>query len=265
MARPLLILLLLLPAAFGADFERVGTIDSEIKECSGVAASRQYPDIFWVHSDGAREHLYAINRKGEIRAEFKVKGAEFHDWEDITIDTNNNLYAADTGNNNSKRAEVAVYQFPEPDPSTGKKNVHVTRQWILRYPVVPRDCESIVVLGTNGFLFSKVTKNRLAEVFTFPLQESSGPITLKPLCSLLIDSPVTATAVSPNCKRFAAISKLGAFFFDFDGTFPARGIMRPSRQVPFHHESIEGCTFVPEGLLVTAESREIFLFKDPPR
>src|SRR3954465_14687151 len=83
-----------------ANVERIGTIDPEIKECSGVVVSHRFPDVFWVHSDGAREHLYAINRKGGIIAEFKVKGADFHDWEDITLDTNNNLYAADTGDNN---------------------------------------------------------------------------------------------------------------------------------------------------------------------
>ena len=191
------------------------------------------------------------------------KGATFHDWEDITLDANNNLYAADTGDNNSKRPEVGVYQFPEPDPKSGKKSVHVARQWRLRYPTGPRDCESIVVLGTNCFLISKMTRNRLPEVFTFPLQDSTELITLKPMAHLLIDSPVTAVAIAPDGKRLAAISKMGAFFFNFDETFPSSGIMRPFRQVPYFHQSMEGCTFVPEGLLVTAESREIFLFKIP--
>src|SRR5256885_13807761 len=53
-------------SVIGADVERIGTIDAEIKECSGVVASRRFPEVFWVHSDGAREHLYAINRKDVI-------------------------------------------------------------------------------------------------------------------------------------------------------------------------------------------------------
>src|SRR2546425_12140467 len=190
-----MVLISIVSCAPAADVERIGTIDPEIKECSGVVASRRFPDVFWVHSDGAREHLYAINRKGAILTEFKVKGATFHDWEDITLDANNNLYAADTGDNNSKRPEVGVYQFPEPDPKSGKKSVHVARQWRLRYPTGPRDCESIVVLGTNCFLISKMTRNRLPEVFTFPLQDSTELITLKPMAHLLIDSPVTAVAI----------------------------------------------------------------------
>jgi hypothetical protein len=252
-------------SVFAGDVERVGTIaDPEIKECSGIVASRQYPDVFWVHNDGKKERLYAINRKGATLAEFKVKGAKFEDWEDIALDSQNNLYAADTGNNDAKRAEVAVYQFPEPDPNSAEKSVHVKRHWVLQYPSGPRDCESLLIVGTNGYLISKVTKNRMAEIYTFPLQDSAGPITLKGLARLAIDSPVTAATLSPDGKRFGAISKLGAFFFDFNGTFPTNGLIRPVRHMRFQHESIEGCTFVPEGLLVAAESKELFLFKLPP-
>jgi hypothetical protein len=38
--------------------------------------------------------------------------------------------------------------------------------------------------------------------------------------------------------------------------------MKPAH-TKFKHEHIEGCCFVPEGLLATAETREIFLFTDP--
>jgi hypothetical protein len=258
----------------GADVERVGTIaHPEIKECSGIVASRQYPNVFWVHNDGKKERLYAINRKGATLAEFKIEGAKFQDWEDIALDAENNLYAADTGNNDGKRAEVAVYQFAEPNPSTAGKSVAIKRDWVVRYPGEPRDCESIVVVGGNAYLVSKVSKNRLAEVFTFPLQDSAAglpkttsrsPLVLKPLARLAIDSPVTASALSADGKRFAAISKEGAFLFDFSGEFPASGIMRPQGRVSLRHDSTEACDFVPDGLLVAAESRELFLVKIAP-
>lgn len=258
------LLILLTGSAFAAEVERVGTIaDPEIKECSGIAASRRFPDVFWTHNDGKKERLYAINGKGATVAEFKVTGAKFQDWEDIAIDSHNNLYAADTGNNDGKRNEVVVYQFPEPNPTSAEKSVAIKRHWVLRYPAGTRDCESLLVVGTNGYLISKVKKDRLAEVYTFSLQDSAAPITLKPLARLAIDSPVTAAALSADSKRLAAISELGAFFFDFTGAFPASGILRPKHHVRLRHESIEACTFVPEGLLVGAETRELFLFKMP--
>lgn len=256
--------LLVATSLLATEVERVGSIaDPEIKECSGIVASRQFPDVFWVHNDGKKERLYAINRKGATLAEFKVTGAKFQDWEDIALDAENNLYAADTGNNDGSRAEVAVYQFAEPNPGTAEKSVAIKRQWSLRYPAGARDCESIVIVGTNAYLISKVTKDRLAEVYAFCLEDSTGPITLKALGRLAIDSPVTSAALSPEGKRLAVVSKLGAFLFDFDGAFPASGILRPSRHVRFNHDSIEGCAFVADGLLVAAESRQLFLFKAP--
>jgi hypothetical protein len=246
------------------EVERVGTIaDPEIKECSGIVASRQFPDVFWVHNDGKKERLYAINRKGATLAEFKIKGAKFEDWEDIAIDNANTLYAADTGNNDGKRAEVAVYQFAEPNPNSTEKSVAIKRQWTLRYPAGARDCESIIVLGTNAYLISKVLRNRPAEVYTFALQDSAGPTTLKAVGGLAMDSPATAADLSPDGKRLAVISKLGAYFFDLGRGFSSGGFLSPTRHVRFSHDSIEGCTFVPEGLLVAAESKELFLFKNP--
>lgn len=256
------LLVFTLQSVFAAEVERIGQIaHPDIKECSGIVASRQHPGVFWTHTDGKKERLYAIDRKGATVAEFKVTGAKVEDWEDIAIDSANNLYAADTGNNEGQRTVVAVYQFAEPNPQSGEKSVAINRNWVLRYPEGARDCEGLFIAGTNAYLISKVKNNQLAEVYTFPIADAQGPITLTPFARLAIDSPVTAADLSPDGKRFAAISKLGAFIFDFDGNVPPTGILRPTRQIRFRHDSTEGCTFVPDGLVVAAESREIFLFK----
>ena len=259
-----LLLLSVAVSACAADVERIGNIaHPEIQECSGIVASRQYPNVFWVHNDGKKERLYAIDRKGATLAEFKITGAKFQDWEDIALDAENNLYAADTGNNDGKRKDVVVYQFKEPNPNSAERSISIARQWTLHYPTPARDCESILVLGTNGYLITKVTGNRMAEVYSFPLAPSDGAITMKALARLVIDSPVTAATVSQDGKTLAAISKEGAFFFDFDGTFTSTQLVRPRSRVRFAHDSIEACTFVPEGLLVAAENRQLFLFKIP--
>ena len=259
-----LVLLLVAVSACAANVERIGTIaDPGIQECSGIVASQQYSNVFWVHNDGKKERLFAIDLKGATLAEFKITGAKFQDWEDIALDADNNLYAADTGNNDGKRKEVIVYQFREPNPKSAERSISITRHWTLRYPAGSRDCESLLVLGTNGYLITKVTGNRMAEVYSFPLVPAEGAITLKSLARLAIDSPVTSAAISADGKTLAAISKEGAFFFDFDGSFTTTQLLRARSRVRFVHDSIEGCTFLPAGLLVAAESRELFLFKVP--
>ncbi len=248
---------------------RLGTIqDPEITECSGLIASRQYPEVFWTHNDGKREKLFAITRDGKTIAEFHVrakKGASYEvkmkDWEDIAIDAENNLYASDTGNNDCKRTEVAVYRFPEPDPKSGEKAVHVRDRWILKYPGQPFDCESLAVQGTNAFVVSKVTHHRMAELFRFTLNPQKEAQTLQLVGRLMIDSPATAADISLDGKRFAVLAKSGPFIFSVDGDIAAATRVVPKHKL-FPHETMEACTFVPEGLLVACESREIFLFTD---
>jgi hypothetical protein len=58
------------------------------------------------------------------------------------------------------------------------------------------------------------------------------------------------------------VAKSGAFAYRINCDIPRAGKMKPAH-TKFKHEHIEGCCFVPEGLLATAETREIFLFTDP--
>ena len=53
----------------------------------------------------------------------------------------------------------------------------------------------------------------------------------------------------------------GAWSFNIKGDVARAGSVR-ARHTKFRHEHIEGCCFVPEGLLATAESREIYLFTE---
>ncbi len=234
--------------------------DPQITECSGIIASRQYPEVFWTHNDGKREKLYAITRQGKTIAEFHVHGMKVKDWEDIAIDPDNNLYASDTGNNDCKRTEVAVYRFPEPDPKS-EKAVHVKDHWTLKYPGQPFDCESLAVQGTNAFVVSKVTHHRMAELYRFALDPAKEAQTLQLVGRLMIDSPATAADISRDGKYFAVLAKSGPYIFLVNGDIATATRVVPKHKI-FFHETMEACTFVPEGLLVASESRDIFLFTD---
>lgn len=236
-----------------------------ITESSGIAASRQYPDVFWTHTDGGgpkKEVLYAISRDGKSIGEFALSGAMLIDWEDIAVD-DKHIYIGDLGNNEAKRTELAVHQVAEPDPKSDQRIVRVAKSWRLRFPGEPFDCESLFVWQGNGFVVSKVSKDARAQVFRFPMSgDAKEPITLELVATTRIESPVTGADLSPNGKLLGLVAKSGAFVYQVDGDLTRAGQGKPF-QVKFRHDSIEGCTFVPEGLLATAESREIYLFTDP--
>src|SRR4051812_49706568 len=72
--------------------------DRRISEASGIVASRRFQGVYWTHNDGDDNRLFAIRRDGSVIGCAKVD-ANLHDWEDIAIDDDGNLYIADTGNN----------------------------------------------------------------------------------------------------------------------------------------------------------------------
>ncbi|MGH8976889.1 MAG: hypothetical protein ACRDV7_02350, partial [Acidimicrobiia bacterium] len=60
--------------------------DPELKELSGLAFSRTYPDVLWAHNDsGDAARLFAMDRTGAPRATVALDGVDASDWEDLAI------------------------------------------------------------------------------------------------------------------------------------------------------------------------------------
>jgi hypothetical protein len=239
--------------------------DLRIKESSGVIASRRYADVFWTHNDGGgpkKQVLYAIDRKGNTRASFPVIGVTLHDWEDIAIDSAGHLYIGDIGNNDSKRDTLTVYEIDEPNPQAGTGSIAPKRAWKLTFPGPPFDCESLFVWKDQGYVVSKMFDKARAQIFRFPLKETNEPQTLELVATTKIKSPVTGGDISADGTLLGLVAKNGAYVFRIDGD-----MTRATKANPDHtklkDEHIEGCCFVPEGLLATSERRMIFLFTDP--
>ena len=244
--------------------KRIGFIeDPRITESSGVVASRQHPGVFWTHNDGAKSYtLFAISREGKALGNFHLAGVVVHDWEDIAIDGEKHLYVGDIGNNDARRFLIAVHEIDEPDPQKPGTPLVVKRSWQLRFPKAPFDCETLFVLKDFGYVVSKVFNDARAEIYRFPLTEQKEPFTLELVARLKIDSPVTGGDISADGKLLGLVGKSGAWAYRIKGDVSKAEKVKPVH-TKFKHEHIEGCCFVPDGLLATAETREIFLFTDP--
>lgn len=240
----------------------VGRItNARVTESSGLIQSTKDPAVFWTHNDGKRPNLFAMGRDGKPLNEFLVINVALRDWEDLSTDHKGRIYIGDIGNNDSKRDQLAVYEAEEPDPKSPIGMVKVNRGWQLRFPKEPFDCESLFIRDGYGYVVSKVFKDAKAEIYRFPLAEPKEPVVLEFVTKLKIDSPVTGACLSPDGKKLALVCKSGAFVYNVNGDFSKLGKQKP-HHTKFRHEHIEACTFVPEGLLATAESREIYLFTD---
>ena len=239
--------------------------DLRIKESSGVVASRRYTNVYWTHNDGGgpkKQVLYAIDREGNTRAFFSVIGATLHDWEDIAIDDGGHIYIGDIGNNENKRDTLAVYEIDEPNPQAGTGDVSPKHAWNLKFPKAPFDCESLFVWKDYGYVVSKVFDKARAQIFRFPLKDTNAALRLELVATTKIESPVTGADISGDGTLLGLVAKNGAYVFRIDGDV-ARVINAKPHHTKLKNEHIEGCCFVPEGLLATSERRNIFLFTDP--
>jgi hypothetical protein len=249
---------------------RVGRITAQaIPESSGLVASRKHAGVFWTHNDsGNPPALFAITREGELVREFPVD-AKNVDWEDIALDDAGRLYIADTGNNNRRRTEVQVYRVDEPDPSavgstratTRPAPLRVTRTWRLAYPDTPFDCESLFIWQGKGYVLPKRLSTAPGELFSFDLDSPARVQKLKKVADVpAVRAPVSAADISADGKRLAILTLFGPYIFDINGDIASIGKakVRHSRYLDPH---MEAACFVPEGLLVTNEDRDVFLFR----
>ena len=236
-----------------------------ITESSGVVVSRQFPGVFWTHNDGGggrKQVLYGMTREGKPLAELYVSGALLLDWEDIAIDGEHHLFIGDIGNNDAKRAHLAVHQIDEPDPKADRSEAPIKRSWQLHFPAAPFDCESLFIWRDHGYVISKVFNDQRAEIYRFPLTAQKEPFVLEFVARLKIDSPVTGADISADGRLLGIVAHSGAFVYRIDGDVAAAAKLKP-HHTKFKDEHIEGCCFVPEGLYATSESRDIYLFIDP--
>lgn len=156
--------------------------DPQVNESSGLAASSRSSEYFFTHNDsGDSARIFAINRKGETLATFRVPGARNVDWEDMARGRDEQgrdvLFVGDTGDNGASRDQVQVYRIPEPEVDVSRRGVQAetaaATRFELQYPDGPHDCETLLVNMTNGtlYLVSKEKAFRASGVYS-----TTGPL-----------------------------------------------------------------------------------------
>jgi hypothetical protein len=176
------------PSAVGAESDEVprevGRVRApELREISGLAASRRNPEMLWVHNDGGAKQAYAISTAGALIAEVRMR-KKIDDIEDIAIGPGKEegvdyVYVGDIGDNESNRRKVQLLRFPEPD-LVGKSKAELRAEGIevfdLKYPDGPHDAEALMidpVLGEALIVTKENGRSRLYRVALNSLREDA--------------------------------------------------------------------------------------------
>ena len=268
-----------LPTA--GDVTVTGKLDAkEIGESSGLVASRRHADVLYTHNDhGSAPMIFAVRPSGALVRQFRVASKQT-DWEDISTDDAGHLYVANTGNNDLKRTTVEVYRLTEPadldapaltkkgkpKKNGGETTLPVEHTWRLSFPDnKPFDCESLFVAGGHAYLVSKAARTgEQAAMYRFPLDDRATELALEKVTDLPVFRRATGAAISPDGRRLAIVADRELCLFDIVAGDPAAaGRVEPTR-VPLPDKKIEGVAFVKDGVMMTAESREVYTYRTAP-
>jgi len=200
-------------------------------ESSGVAVSRAHPGILWTHNDsGDGPFVYATNLEGADLGRFRVAGARAVDWEDIALGPcigapATCLYIADTGDNEERRRDAALYVVPEPDLDAVPRRSATApaRRIALTFRGGPRDVEALAVTPDGTVLL--VSKGRAGPFEVFRLdrdQLTRDTVEVTRWTALPIEPRralgrlVTGAAASPDGHTLVVRTYTELFFFALD-------------------------------------------------
>jgi hypothetical protein len=209
---------------------------ADVPEASGMVVSRSQPSRVWVHNDSGQAVLHAFGVDGRAAGRVTIEGVRVEDWEALAAGRCGSgvcLYAGDIGDNDARRASIAVYQIPEPSRPSG--NVRPVAVFTATYPDGAHDAETLLV-DAGGRLYV-VTKGETgpAALYRFPEQLTAGkPMRLErvgnPIAARLAQpARITDGAVSADGKTVVLRSRTGLTFYSASDFL--RGNFREERRV----------------------------------
>ena len=236
----------------------------DIDELSGLVASRKQPGVLWVHNDsGDKGHVFAVDVHGRLLLHVKLEHLKPEDVEDIAVGPGkaggpDQLYLADTGDNDRKRKQVRIYRLDEPRASLGGKQAkqkHAVRTLEVRYEDGPRDAETLLVDPRGGDLYL-VEKAPLFDasqavgVYRIAAADAEGDSALARRVASLPLGPATAGDVLPDGSGIAVRSYTRLWYWPRKaGQSIAEAVQKPSCVLPLADlgQQGEALAFIPDG------------------
>ena len=226
-----------------------------ITESSGLAVSLRHEDVLWTHNDSNNApEVFAIDGSGELLRSYLVPGAENHDWEDIALDQDGNLYILDNTSREDPEHRNVVYIVQEPDPFE-KGEIERSRKIDIRFPDGGYDCETLFVWEDTLYLVTKPWDGSLPRVYRHDGLDKNG--TARFVGTIPVQAMITGGDISHDGQRIV-LSSYRALIILEGAASPDRLIQTEPMIYPLNAGQVEGAAWKGDTLLLTNEQREIF-------
>ena len=181
------------------------SLPKKLKEVSGIALSKDKKTIWVIEDQGNKNRVYGLDMKGQQVADVLVENAENRDWEDITADTQGNIYIGDFGNNDNNRQDLAILKIGL--QNTEQKTAKVVETIKFHYEgqteFPPKksnwlyDCEAFIEMNGNFYLFTKNRSKGFDGTFlVFQVPNREGDFEAKLIGKLKLDGKYSDAAIT---------------------------------------------------------------------
>jgi hypothetical protein len=258
----LLIIVLVSSLAHRADGAEVAPLtvsrltDPRITESSGLALSRAYDGLaYTINDSGNAPLIFAIDvSTGRTVGTTRVEGGSLVDTEALAIDRNGTLWVADTGDNEERRRDAALYSLPEQG-----RGDHVVRA--KRYPISydsgSHDVEALLVHPVTGAKLL-VSKGLLSgTIYALPAKLSTDHPNVAVAQEAVGPSMVTDATFTVDGKYALIRSYTSMFLVD-----PADGSVLNTVPTPYQKQG-ETVTAEAHSLLIGSEGADSELIRMP--
>jgi len=122
--------------------------DDRLIEISGMALSRQHPDVLWLHNDSSHgPYLYAVSASTcETLARIEVAGIEARDLEGMAVGVDGKgrpvIWLGDIGDNRDSWPSVRIHRIRE--PRVIEDQTVQARTYEVTYPGGPLNAETLL-------------------------------------------------------------------------------------------------------------------------
>jgi hypothetical protein len=233
---------------------RVGELGPEIREASGLAVSRRFPNrLYHVNDSGDRGSFYITDGTGRLRQTVVVSGFQPVDVEGLGLGNCGGnrtcLVIGDIGNNEKRRRSVDLIVVEELErfPQSVTPQHRIT----ARYPDGNYDAEGLAI-HPDGTLFV-LTKEHPARLFRLSKEQwqtRNGQIqTMSLVTTLDVAGLGTSLDISADGRELLVLTYLNAREFEFNSW--------QGRRIPLAFlQQQEAVAYMPDGrsFLYTTES-----------
>ncbi|KPE49711.1 hypothetical protein [Chryseobacterium indologenes] len=245
------------------------SLPKKLKEVSGIALSKDKQTIWAIEDQGNKNMVYGLDMKGLQIADVLVENAENRDWEDITADTQGNLYIGDFGNNDNNRQDLAILKLDL--QNTGQKTAKAVQTTKFHYEgqteFPPKksnwlyDCEAFVEMNGNFYLFTKNRSKGFDGTFlVFQVPNREGDFEAKLIGKLKLDgkysdAAITSAAISSTRDKIVLLTHKNIHVLT---GFKADDFsMSKIQKIPLNHNSQkEAVVFLDDKTLLIADEKD---------